>query len=241
MSSALSETKSLILSKVDSFAEVLGNPQTANKFALMAMNAIASDANLLNCSPQSKLAALMDIAALRLYPSKALGHVYLIAYKDECTFQLGYKGMIVLAYRSGQIKNMDAQVLYELDEFDYSEGTNPFIRFKKSLSPDRAISKKVAVFSAADLKEGGSSVRVMPYTDVLAVRDTSRAWKSGKPQAMAFWKNNENEMAAKTVVRRHSKYLYVGDDFSMALSDDDARAEEYEAKVTVEDAEVEEI
>lgn len=235
------KTKQLIQSKVEAFAEVLGDTKIANKFALMAMNTIVSDAKLLACTPQSQMSTLMDVAALMLFPSKALGHVYLVPYKDQLTFQLGYKGMIVLAYRSGQVKNMDAQVVYEADDFDFSEGTNPFVRFKKSLKPGREKSPKIAVFSAADLAGGGSSVRVMPYADVLAIRDKSKAWQSGKPDAMAFWKYNENEMAAKTAVRRHSKYLYIGDDFSSRILEDDARVQEFENKVTIEDAEVEEI
>lgn len=86
--------------------EVLGT----ERFVRMVLSAINSTPELANCTPMSFIAALMNAAQLGLEPNTPLGQAYLIPYKNkktgtvECQFQLGYKGMIDLAYRTGQVQ-----------------------------------------------------------------------------------------------------------------------------------------
>ena len=81
---------------------------TPERFTRMALSAINNTPALAECTPMSFIAALMNAAQLGLEPNTPLGQAYLIPYKNkgimECQFQLGYKGMIDLAYRSGQIQ-----------------------------------------------------------------------------------------------------------------------------------------
>ena len=78
---------------------------TPERFTRMALSAINNTPALAECTPMSFIAALMNAAQLGLEPNTPLGQAYLIPYKNkgimECQFQLGYKGMIDLAYRSG--------------------------------------------------------------------------------------------------------------------------------------------
>ena len=85
-------------------------------------------------TPQSFLGAMMTAAQLGLEPNTPLGQAYLLPYWNskanayECQFQLGYKGLLDLAYRSGEISVIQAHVVYENDTFDYSFGLDPQLK-----------------------------------------------------------------------------------------------------------------
>ena len=92
---------------------------TPERFTRMALSAINNTPELADCTPMSFIAALMNAAQLGLEPNTPLGQAYLIPYKNrgvlECQFQLGYKGLIDLAYRTGQIQVVQAQTVREFD------------------------------------------------------------------------------------------------------------------------------
>ncbi len=76
---------------------------TPERFTRMALSAINNTPELADCTPMSFIAALMNAAQLGMEPNTPLGQAYLIPYRNkgtlECQFQLGYKGLIDLAYR----------------------------------------------------------------------------------------------------------------------------------------------
>ena len=99
---------------------------TPERFTRMAISSLNNTPELQQCTPISFLAALMNAAQLGLEPNTPLGHAYLIPYKNkgtyECQFQIGYKGLIDLAYRNGQMQTIQAQSVYENDYFEYEFG-----------------------------------------------------------------------------------------------------------------------
>lgn len=102
---------------------------TPERFTRIALSALNNTPALQKCTPMSFLAALMNAAQLGLEPNTPLGQAYLIPYKNkgvlECQFQIGYKGLIDLAYRNGQMQTIQAQAVYENDEFSYEYGLEP--------------------------------------------------------------------------------------------------------------------
>jgi len=66
------------------------------------------DANLAACDPQRLMLCAMNATALNLPLNKNLGYAYIIPYKGIPSFQIGYKGLIQLALRSGQYKFLNA-------------------------------------------------------------------------------------------------------------------------------------
>lgn len=78
---------------------------TPERFLRMALSAVNNTPKLAECTPMSFIAAMMNAAQLGLEPNTPLGQAYLIPYKNknqlECQFQIGYKGIIDLAYRTG--------------------------------------------------------------------------------------------------------------------------------------------
>ena len=96
---------------------------TPERFTRIALSALNNTPALRQCSPISFMAALMNATQLGLEPNTPLGQAYLIPYKNkgqlEVQFQVGYKGLIDLAYRNGQMQTIQAQAVYENDVFEY--------------------------------------------------------------------------------------------------------------------------
>ena len=93
------------------FTEVLG--RRGNQFAASIVSLVNATPQLRNCDPNSVLASCMTAATLDLPIHPALGLAYIVPFKSEATFQVGYKGLIQLAIRSGQYRYLNACALYE--------------------------------------------------------------------------------------------------------------------------------
>ena len=96
---------------------------TPERFTRITLSALSTNRKLQETTPASFLGAMMTAAQLGLEPNTPLGQAYLIPFRNkgtlECQFQLGYKGLIDLAYRSGQITVIQAHTVYANDEFHY--------------------------------------------------------------------------------------------------------------------------
>ena len=101
---------------------------TPERFTRIALSATSNNPELTQCTPISFISALLNAAQLGLEPNTPLGQAYLIPYKNkgklECQFQIGYKGLIDLAYRNGDMQTIQAHTVYSNDEFDFSYGLN---------------------------------------------------------------------------------------------------------------------
>lgn len=190
---------------------------TPERFTRIVMSALSSNPKLATTSPQSFLGAMMTAAQLGLEPNTPLGHAYLIPYNNhgtlECQFQIGYKGMIDLAYRSGEISIIQAQVVYENDEFTFSFGLEPELRHVPARK-DRG--NPIYVYAVFRTKDGGCGYEVMSMDDVLAhAKKYSKAYQSGP------WQTNPEEMAKKTVLKRVLKLAPLKSDFQRAMAQDE--------------------
>ena len=102
---------------------------TPERFTRITLSALSTNPKLADTTPMSFLGAMMTAAQLGLEVNTPLGQAYLIPFKNkgilECQFQLGYKGLIDLAYRSGEVSIIQAHTVYENDDFVYELGLNP--------------------------------------------------------------------------------------------------------------------
>ena len=191
---------------------------TPERFTRMVLTALSTNPKLGACTPKSFLGAMMAAAQLGLEPNTPLGQAYLIPYRnhgvDEVQFQVGYKGLIDLAYRSGQIKTIQAQVVYENDVFEVEYGTNNELTFKPNLTGERG--EAVSVWAMFQTKDGGYGFEVMSMDDVRA-----HAKRYSKAYANGPWQTNFEEMAKKTVLKRALKYAPLHSDFVRGLSQDE--------------------
>lgn len=192
---------------------------TPERFTRIALSALNNTPALQQCTPISFLAALMNAAQLGLEPNTPLGQAYLIPYKNkgkfECQFQIGYKGMIDLAYRNGQMQTIQAQAVYENDEFFYEYGLEPKLVHRPAFSDRGELVYFYGIFRTVN---GGYGMAVMSKADMdIYAKTYSKAFDS----SYSPWKTNYEEMAKKTVIKMALKYAPIKTEFQRALSTDE--------------------
>lgn len=191
---------------------------TPERFTRMALTAVSSNPKLANCTPKSFMGALMNAAQLGLEPNTPLGQAYLIPYKnkgvDEVQFQIGYRGMIELAHRSGEFRNIEARVVYENDTFEYEYGLEPKLVHKPAMS-DRG--KPIYYYGVYTLVNGGFGFEVMSKEDVEIHKNKYSPAAGSK---YSPWSTNFDEMAKKTVLKRTLKYAPIKTEFARKISED---------------------
>lgn len=182
---------------------------TPDRLTKVALNAIGRTPALLACEPLSVLRAVMDAATLGLEAGSPLGHAYLVPYGKTCQLIIGYRGLIELARRSGNIQSVEAHCVFERDRFTATFGLDAKLEHEPAWDGDRGELK--AVYCVARFVGGGTHIDVMTRADVERIRGRSKAGNNGP------WKTDYNEMARKTVVRRAAKYWPLSLELAEAL------------------------
>lgn len=204
-----------------------------DRMVRVLINAVRATPKLLECDADTVLGGMMTSAVLGLEPNTVEQLAFLIPYKKWvmdggrwtstliCNFQIGYRGFIALAYRSQEIKLLQASAVREGDQFDHCMGTENFLRFRKSL---RNRGPLIGAFSHAIMSDGSQSAIVLPEEEVLKARAKSETYRSlvekvatatsekelAKAQAALAetpWVMWEDDMWTKTALRKHAKYL----------------------------------
>lgn len=194
---------------------------TADRLTRIVLTECRKTPELRRCNPQSFFGAVLQCAQLGLEPGSALGHCYLLPYgngkakdgRPNCQLIIGYRGMIDLARRSGQIVSINAYCVHQADEFVYELGLHPDIKHRPSAMANRG--PVTYVYAVAQLQGGGVQFEVMSRAEIEAVRSQSKAGTRGP------WMTHWEEMARKTVVRRLFKYLPVSTEALRAVEVDE--------------------
>lgn len=204
-------------------AAVIGNNLSPQRLYQMYVSTINREPQLANCGVESVLSCFMKCAALGLEPSNVdgLGRAYILPYgnknyrtgQKEATLIIGYKGMLDLARRSGQIRDISARAVHEGDEFAYSYGLNEDIRHVPCAKPG----KLTHVYMIANFKDGGHYFQVMNADEIEAAAKRSPSYD----KAVSPWKSDYEAMAKKTVIRRAFPYLPVSVEARDAAASDD--------------------
>lgn len=177
------------------------------------------------CTPASISGAFIKSVQLNLEPNTVLGECYLIPRfnKDnstwEANFELGYKGLIKLAYRSGEIKLIQAHEVYENDLFDADYGESKLLH-KPYLKGDRG--NVVAYWARYILKDGTSDFSVWSVDQIERHRDQySKSANAKKGAEYSPWNTAFDQMAKKTVIKDCLRYASLSvDDMRVALAVD---------------------
>lgn len=212
--------QSYVRSMEGEIAKALPSVITPERFSRMVLSAISTTPKLASCTPQSFLGAMMTSAQLGLEVNTPLGQAYLLPYDNrkkgitECQFQLGYKGLIDLAYRSGEVSIIQAHEVYENDDFEYELGMEPKLRH---IPAKINRGKVICYYAMFKTKDGGYGFDVMSIEDIqVHARKYSKAYGSGP------WQTNFDEMAKKTVLKKVLKYAPLKSDFVRAAAQDES-------------------
>lgn len=189
-----------------SIQSVLPKHVTAERMSRIALNVIRTNPKLLQCDLNSLMGGVMEAAKLGLEPG-LMGQCYLIPFENrkagrtEAQFIIGYKGLIDLVRRSGQVSTIEARTVYENDLFDFDYGLDSKLVHKPTLK-DRGAA--IAYYGVAKLKDGGNSFLVMGVDEMEKYKD-----KYAKSKNFGPWKDEFDAMARKTVLRQLIKYLPI--------------------------------
>lgn len=212
-------------------AKALPSVMTPERFTRITLSALGNNPTLAECTPSSFMGAMMTAAQLGVEPNTPLGQAYLIPYKNnkkitdpdgktrwiqqlECQFQLGYKGMLDLAYRSGEISVIQAHTVHENDTFEVEFGLDAKLTHKPKMDGDRG--KAIAYYAMFRTKDGGYGFEVMSVDDI-----NEHARKFSKSFGNGPWQTNFDEMAKKTVLKKVLKYAPLKSDFVRGISQDE--------------------
>lgn len=214
------------------FSETMGNMQLAKTFVASVLLVVAENVALQMCTSLSIMGAAMRAATLRLSVEPSQGHAYLVPYKNKCTFIIGYKGLIQLALRTNNYRDINVTAAYEGEKIIEDRLTG-----RHSFGGGKTSDVEVGYLSYFQLRNGMTKTFYM-------TKEEAEAY--GKRYAPSFnrndslWKTNFPAMAKKTVLKQ---LLSKWGDFNerdqaalkLALSNDEEIIEEEKWNVAIED------
>ena len=187
-------------------AKALPKHMNADRLARIALTTIRTNPKLLECSIDSLMGAVMQSAQLGLEPNM-LGACYIIPYGKEAQFQIGYRGMIDLARRSGHIQSIAAHEVYENDYMELEYGLDEKLKhIPWNMRRDEQFKESGAFtgcYMVAKFKDGGYQTHYMSKAEIDQHRKRSKSGNNGP------WVTDYIEMAKKTVVRSAWKWLPI--------------------------------
>lgn len=170
------------------FEEVLD--KKAPQFMTSITNLVNSDINLQKVDQMSVISSCMVAATLDLPVDKNLGYAWVVPYSGRAQFQMGYKGYIQLALRTGQYRYINAIPVYEGELVSWNRLTEEL-----KLDETKRISDQIIGYCGYfELINGFRKTVYWTKEDIEIHR--KRFSKSG-----FGWTNNYDAMALKTVIR----------------------------------------
>lgn len=192
------------LAKPDFETAVLENNLNLNfqKEAAFAIQIFQGNDYLSKMNQDSIRNAIINVALTGLTLNPVMKFAYLVPRKGKCCLDPSYMGLVKILTDTGSVKNIEAKPVYSNEPFEIEQGTNPFV--KHGIAPTQEKGHMIGVYSIATLNDGSKSVEWMYKQDVDVIAMRSEGVKSGKQSP---WHSDYFEMARKTVVKRHYKYL----------------------------------
>lgn len=198
-------------------AGVMGSERTAAGFVSSVISVANNNKLLANANPMTVVAAAMVAATLQLPVVPTLGMAYIVPYKGQAQFQIGYKGLIDLAERSGQFKNIIDEVVYEGQLIKKDKFSGEYVFDEDAKKSDKVI----GYMARFDLINGFSKTMYWSIEEVQAhAKKFSQAFRSGYESP---WKSDFDAMARKTVLKAlFSKYAPKSIQMQNAITFDQA-------------------
>lgn len=206
----IDEVRKSITAMQPQFKSALPSHINADKFTRVAMTAIQQNPDLLECDRRTLFGATMRAAQDGLLPDGREGAI--VKFKGTAQWMPMVAGIMKKVRNSGEISTWSVQVVKEHDQFDYQLGDFEQIIHKPAL---RQRGNTIGAYSIVTMKDGEKSREFMDIDQIIAIKNRSRSGNSGP------WQSDFDEMAKKTVVRRHSKRLPMSTDLDELLREDD--------------------
>lgn len=213
----------LLNQKKGELAKMLPKTLSIERLLKVAQIAATTTPALAKCDVPSLVGAIGQCAQMGLEPNTVLGHAYLVPFntkrKDASGAErwvnsvqviIGYKGLIDLARRSGQIVSIAAHEVCEGDHFELVYGLDEKLNHTPAMG-ERG--KVIGFYAVAKLKDGGYCFEFMSLHQVQEIMKATQSKGGYGP-----WKEHFIEMGRKTVIRRLAKYLPLSIEFQTAAA-----------------------
>jgi recombination protein RecT len=190
------------------FERALPDKIGVDRMMRIVMTAMQKTPHLDECVPGSFFGALLTALQLGLEPNTPLGHCFLIPRYNEkksiyiCNFEMGYQGLLELAYRTGLYRYIQAEVVCQGDEFDYTYGTSRHLDH----TPRWKTQTPIYVYAIYELQNGGQNFAVWSWDAIIA---HGKQFSESFNSKYSPWQSNETakeEMGKKTVLKALLKY-----------------------------------
>lgn len=219
------ELRDLLEKRKAHLVSVLPRHISPDAFMRKVIFACMKNPEIAECDAVSVVQSVTEAAQLGLDPSGLLGEGYILPFKDRrsgkklAQFIPGYRGLLALARRSGNIVSIEAHAVFEGDRFECVLGLDPSLRHEPDWDGDNLDDPRALrfVYAVAKLKDGGQQFEVMSRKAVERIRSRSKSGGSD----YSPWATDYVAMALKTVIRRIFKYLPTSTELARALAAED--------------------
>jgi len=194
----------IVLMAKDSFLKAGVSEEQFNKEAGFAIQAFRQNNYLTTMDKQSIKDAIVNVAltGLTLNPELKLG--YLIPFKGKLYFRSSYMGKREILLRSGMVRDVYAELVYEGDKFSVLSGTDRKLVHELPDNPFSGRGKIVGGYWVAVLQNGERPFGIMSKDEIDTISKRSESLKAGKSSP---WVTDYEEMAKKTILNRAFKSL----------------------------------
>lgn len=209
----------------DQINKVVGG-KDGQRFMAAIISAVNTNPALQECTNPSILSGALLGESLKLSPSPQLGHYYLVPFNDKnkgkvAQFQLGYKGYIQLAIRSGQYKKLNVLAIKE-GELEYFDPLNEDIKINLMVDKwdEREEAETIGYYAMFELTNG---FRKAIYWSKKQMESHAMKYSQGyrAKKGYTFWEKNFDGMAYKTMLRQLiSKWGIMSIELQSALEND---------------------
>lgn len=208
----------------DQFQLAMPRGYDAGQLVRDALTEIRKTPKLTQCDAPSVLGALMSCAQLGLRPG-VLGHAWVLPYWDRhsggfrAQLQLGYQGLVELAYRSGGVGSLVARSVHEKDEFEVAYGINDVLVHRPYMEGDRG--PAVAYYALVKFVNGSHSFWVMSRSEMEEYREKHASARTRQGKIVGPWVTDFDAMAAKTCVRQLAKWMPKSTELALGVAVDE--------------------
>lgn len=203
MSFANYMTSNVVQKKVN---EILGDEKRGARFVSSIVSAVNSNPSLKECDNGSVLSGALLGESLNLSPSPQLGNYFLVPFNDKtkgkvATFQLGYKGYIQLAIRSGQYKKLNVLAIKEGELVKYDPLNE---EIEVNLIEDEEKREKAKTIGYYAMFEYVNGFRKTLYWTKAKMEKHANTYSQGyrAKKGYTFWEKDFDSMAYKTMLRQ---------------------------------------
>lgn len=209
---AIVQVRQQLMAMAPELAKVLPDHVTPEKFERVTLTALQRSPDLLACDRKSLFESVMQCAQDGLIPDGR--EAALTKFGQKVAYMPMVAGILKKVRQSGELATITAQMVYQMDEFDYwIDDDGEHLKHKPEMI--REAGEPLAVYAMARTKDGGVYIEVLRMAEVQKIRSVSRGASNGP------WAQWADQMAKKSAIRRLAKRLPMSTDLETVIQRDD--------------------